>query len=488
MSQARYVLATLSRLMSARLLYRVFYAGAVILISNYLIEDAALLDIFEVATASASIMMIASEVGMSMVVMRSGSQHSKERLQKYYGTALAIETFAWIALQVIVCGVYALSNGLTEMFWLLFILGIGQAFVQYRVVFRSIYRSLYTKEWITFIEVIDGMLKLAGTYFITRYVADLTMGIYSIAAWFTFTTFVFVAIYGLGSFKQVQPQFDKGLIKPMLSEGVWFSLQALTMTVYFEIDKVMLRLFQNMGWADIAEGDIGRYTAAARLVVFILIFHRIGLQVITPFLYQHYKENMDRYRRIVRISTQYLGALGIAMGVGMFVLADEIIQLLYKPQLWNAADALRVFAIFLIIRFIGITSSQIFATSQHQPLRTKLELLSVGINILLNIVCIPKYGFIGGAISTLVTETVFQIIMYVVSRRLIQDSLTHALIRLLPAVLAGIMMGAAIYYLKQWVYFLITIPIGVLLYTFLLYIFRFFSKQDLALLKKAKTN
>lgn len=483
MSQARYVMATLSRLMSARLLYRLFYGVSVILISNYLIEDPVLLDIFEVATAAASIVMIISEVGMSMVVMRSGAQHVQEKLQKYYGTALFIETCAWIVLQILVSGIYALSNGFTSMFWLLCILGIGQAFVQYRVVFRSIYRSLYTKEWITFVEVIDGISKLIGTYIIIKYVSNLTIGIYSISLWFTFTTFVFVGIYGLVSMRHVKPKIDSALIKPMLTEGIWFSVQALVMTVYFEIDKLMLRLFQITGWADIPDGDIGRYTAAARLILFILIFHRIGLQVLTPYLYKHYENNMERYRQIVHISTHYLGALGIAMGIGLFVLADEIIHLLYKPQLWNSATALKVFAVFLAIRFIGITSSQIFATTKHQPLRTKLELASVIVNIILNCIFIPRYGFLGGAISTLITETLFQIVMYIISRRIIEDGLVYSIARLLPALLAGLAMGTTIFYLKQWVYFLVTIPIGAIIFTVLLIVFKFFNKQDLALLK-----
>ena len=86
-------------------------------------------------------------------------------------------------------------------------------------------------------------------------------------------------------------------------------------------------------------------------------------------------------------------ALGIGMGVGLFVLADQIIHLIYKPGLWGAIPALQLFGVFVVIRFIGITSSQIFATTERQPLRTKLEFGSVLINIVLDIFLIPLYGF-----------------------------------------------------------------------------------------------
>ncbi len=484
MSKARYVLTTVSRLLSARLLYRLFYALSVILVSNYLISDPALLDAFDVASASVSIMMIVSEVGMSMVVMRSGSQHDTKKLERYYGTALVIETVAWTTLFIGVLGVYALSAGFTTMFWLLAILGIGQAIIQYRVVFRSIYRVLYKKEWITFIEVIDGILKLIGIFLITKFIIDPQLGIFAIAGLYTVSTMVFVAIYGLNTFRYIKPKYEPTLLKPMLKEGTWFSMQALVMTVYFEIDKLMLRLFQSNDWADIADGDIGRYTAAARLVVFLLIFHRVGLQVITPYLYANFNKNMKLYRKVTALSTKYLGALGIGMGVGLFMLGDQIIRLIYKPDLWQSIPALQLFGVFVAIRFIGITSSQIFATTNQQPLRTKLEFGSVVFNILLDIVMIPLYGFMGGVIATVITELLLQIVFYVISRKSIAASIWKQLQAILPAILASGIMAASIFVLKPFSPVLLTIPVAMIVYAIALYGLRFVKPREFTMLRK----
>lgn len=481
MNTARYVVGTISRLMTARLLYRGLFAGSVILVSNYLITDPALLDIFDVASASVSVMMIMSEVGMSMVLMRSGTQQTTEKFQRYYGTALWVETVTWITLLLSTLGVYALANGLTTMFWMLLVLGIGQAAIQYRVVFRSIYRSLYKKEWITFIEVIDGALKLLGVYLIIQWVPDVRLGVYYIAGLFSLTTIMFVAIYGFSTIKLVRPKLDLSLLPSMFHEGIWFSLQALVMTIYFEIDKLMLRLFQTTGWADIPAGDIGRYSAAARIVIFLLIFHRLILQVITPYLYANYEKNMDRYRQVVNISTRYLGALGIGMGIGLIMVGDQIIQLLYKPDLWSAIPALQWFGVVVAVRFIGITSSQVFATSHQQPLRTKLEFLSILLNIGLNIWLIPIYGFMGCVYATVITEAVLQIGFFILSRRSIQAGVWKPLIDLLPAFGAGIVLALAINILKQYVPIGLTISAGVIVYLLMLYVFRFIRSEDMSL-------
>lgn len=486
MSTGRYVLKTMSRLVTSRLLYRVAVGISVIMTSRYLINEPALADTFEVAVTIMSIVMIGSEVGMSMVLMRSGAKQSADDLAKHYGTALWIETLAWNILLWVSVGGYGLLHGFTPMFWLLLILGVNQGIIQYRVVIRSIYRSLYTQERITYIEIVDGLSKLVCVWLITHLVEDRLTAAYSIASVYAVTTFIFIAIYAIYSFRLVRPRLTVALARPMLNEGIWYSLQAVIMTVYFEIDKLMLRLFQQTGWANIATGDVARYGAAARIIVFFLIFHRIGLQVITPYLYASYPEKMERYRRIVQFSTRYMSAAGIGLGVGMIALAPEIIQLIYGPKFAGIELALQLFAVFFIVRFIGITSSQVLATTGNQPKRTKQEALGVGFNIILDCILIPMYGFLGGAIATLTTEVVVQAAFFVMTRRLIRDKILGSLLQIIPALLAGVVMGGVVYSVKSYLPIWLTTLLGGLLYVSLLFIFRFFNAEDKKILKHSK--
>lgn len=478
------MLTTLSRLITSRLIYRVFVAISVIVGSRYLIEDPALADTFDVASAATSILMIGSEVGMSMVLMHSGATENKAKLERVYGTALFIESAAWFIL-LAMCGFgYALGNGLTPMFWLLLLLGVNHAFIQYRVPIRSIYRSLYHKERITYIEVLDGASKLLGVWLITQFINDRLFGAYAIALLYAITTVLFIMIYAGFSFRLVWPKFDRSLLSPMLREGVWFGLQGIIMTVYFEIDKLMMRLFQMTGWVEMADGDIARYGAAARIVIFFLIFHRIGLQVITPYLYASYQTNLERYQRIVRFSTRYMSAMGIGLGIGIITLAPEIVQIIYGGKFAGIEPALQLFGVFFVIRFIGITSSQIFATTGNQPKRTKQEGLGVVLNITLDCVFIPLFGYMGGAIATVVTETVMQGVFFVMTRRLIQDGILSSLAQITPAVLAGGLMGVGVWYAKAALPIWLTPILGALVYAVLLYLFRFITPADIQLLKK----
>src|SRR3989338_5630432 len=171
MSEGNYVLRVMTRLISTRLVYRVLAAISVIIISNYLIADHKLADSFDLATSIASIIMIASEVGMSMVLMRAHAKHTAADMERYYGTALTIETIAWAIIFVGLVGGYALFNGLNTMFWLLAIMALNQAAIQYRVPIRSIYRSSRSGERISYLEIVDGLSKVLGIAAIT-YLVD----------------------------------------------------------------------------------------------------------------------------------------------------------------------------------------------------------------------------------------------------------------------------------------------------------------------------
>lgn len=485
-NQGNYILRTVSRLVTSRMIYRVLVAIAIIMISKYIIADPALADKFEVANSASNIIMIGSEIGMSMVLMRYAAKKRAEDLPHYYGNALAIETIAWSVLLVVCVGGYALFNGFTTLFWLLLILSVNQAIIQYRVVVRSIYRSLYHAERITYVEVLDGLSKVIGIWLITRWISDPLSGAYIISIFFTATTILFITIYALYSFKLVKPKLAHQFMPSMFREGIWYSLQGVIMSVYFEIDKLVMRFLQNMHWAVLPDGDIARYGAASRIIIFFLIFHRIGLQAITPYLYKSYPDNLDRYRRIVRFSTRYMSAAGIGLGVGIIALAKPLLNLIYSGKFDSSAMALQFFGLFLIIRFIGITSSQVLATTGKQPLRTKQEAYGVALNIVLDLILIPLYGFMGGAIASLVTELVMQVIFFIMTRRLIQDQIWSSLWQVIPAVAAGGIMGAAVYFSKPYVALYLLPFAGAALYFGLLYMFRFFSKADFKLLRKEK--
>jgi O-antigen/teichoic acid export membrane protein len=301
---------------------------------------------------------------------------------------------------------------------------------------------------------------------------------------YAITTIVFILIYAGSSFTLVKPKFDRTLLRPLLAEGIWFGLQGVIMTIYFEIDKLMMRLFQITGWVEMADGDIARYGAAARIVIFFLIFHRIGLQVITPYLYAAYRNNLDRYKRIVRFSTRYMSAIGIGLGIGIITMAPEIVQVIYGGKFAGIEPALQLFGLFFVIRFIGITSSQIFATTGNQPKRTKQEGMGVVLNIVLDCICIPLFGYMGGAIATVVTESVMQGAFFVMTRRLIKDGVFSSLLQIFPALVAGGVMGVGVWYSKAALPVWLTPILGALAYAVLLYLFRFFTPADLKLLKK----
>ncbi|HBY73886.1 MAG TPA: hypothetical protein DEG44_04295 [Candidatus Kerfeldbacteria bacterium] len=497
MSEGNYVLRVMTRLISTRLVYRVLAAISVIIISNYLIADPKLADSFDLATSIASIIMIASEVGMSMVLMRAHAKHTAADMERYYGTALTIETIAWAVIFVGLVGGYALFNGFNTMFWLLAIMALNQAAIQYRVPIRSIYRSSRSGERISYLEIVDGLSKVLGIAAITYLVDTVSTGAYWIAAWYTGTTIFFILIYLLYSFKLVKPAFDRGLIRLLLSQGVWFCAQALITTVYFELGKWILRFYQISGWANIADGDIARYGASSRIVVFFLVFHRIGLQVITPYLYKTYPEQLERYRHIVQWSTRYMTAGGIIVGVLIFAQADLIMHLLYKPAFWNAVPALQLFATFFIVHFIGVTSSQIFATTDNQPLRTKQEALAVIGNVILAVLLIPKFGFLGAALAALVVEVISQAIFYVISRRIIHAPILKTLGHIVPAVLAGGGIAGSLLVAKPfWTIYTgskveivvtgaVVSLVSLVAYAGLLYLFRFFKREDFQLLKSA---
>ena len=110
--------------------------------------------------------------------------------------------------------------------------------------------------------------------------------------------------------------------------------------------------------------------------------------------------------------------------------------------------------------------------------------VGAGLNLVSNIILIPKYGCIGAAIGSLIAEFTIVAIYFTLARKYI--NLAKTLLNSITYVVAGFVMGLSLAVLKQFM------PIGIL-YSFLeitigaaIYVFTLFILHDSLLISEFK--
>jgi O-antigen/teichoic acid export membrane protein len=112
---------------------------------------------------------------------------------------------------------------------------------------------------------------------------------------------------------------------------------------------------------------------------------------------------------------------------------------------------------------------------------TKLVIVAVIFNIVLNLLVIPIYSYIGAAIVTVLTEALI-LILFVYTLKSEFSVSRSTKINLIKGVLASIIMGIAIYYFNNLNLFLI-ILLGALIYVVCLILLRVLDDDEILMIK-----
>jgi O-antigen/teichoic acid export membrane protein len=185
---------------------------------------------------------------------------------------------------------------------------------------------------------------------------------------------------------------------------------------------------------------VGWYSAAYKPVTVVLAMPVTYFRGLFPALSRAHTESHERFCDIVDRSLRLTSIFAVPIGVGGSLLAEPIISLLFGPDYRNSVRPLQVLswsAVFVILRG---TYRQALNATGNSRLDLRCAGTAAALNLGLNLLLIPRYGIIGAAAATLVSEILWlTMAAYCFYRYVTQVSL---LPRLLHPVAAGVVTGA----------------------------------------------
>ena len=174
--------------------------------------------------------------------------------------------------------------------------------------------------------------------------------------------------------------------------------------------------------------------------------------------------------------------LAIPIGLGIVIVADEVVALLYGPKFQGTGPVLAVFGIVLMLMFETILLGQHAISTGRQNFWCVLMLAAVVMTLPLDLLFIPwtddrfDNGAIGGAMSYVVTE----LMMVVAAMLFLAPRLAsrRSAVRLAKCLVAGGAMFAAGWPLRD-VALPLTIGVGAVVYPGVLVAIRAFDEAEL---------
>ncbi|MBI4318963.1 MAG: oligosaccharide flippase family protein, partial [Chloroflexi bacterium] len=269
-------------------------------------------------------------------------------------------------------------------------------------------------------------------------------------------------------------EFDGGLTRSMLGASWPLMLNHLLATLFFRIDVMLL---QSMRGATV----VGYYSTAYKFIDGLNIIPSTFTMAVFPILSRYARSGGDSFVRAYVLSTRLLLIVSVPIAVSTTFLAEPIVMVFGGEQyLPHSVIALQVLIWFLPFSYVNSLTQYVLIAINQQRFIAVSFVIATSLNIVLNLVLIPHFSYVGAAAVTVLSELLLLTpFLYCVYRHL--GHLPLAQLAWRPAVAGGLM--AAIAARLQEVNVFLAVGIAGILYVVALVALGAFHADDLALVR-----
>jgi len=168
-------------------------------------------------------------------------------------------------------------------------------------------------------------------------------------------------------------------------------------TISGRIDTIMLKIFHT-------DQMVGLYNAAHKLIESLQFIPENFVMALFPAFSVLYLSQKAKYNSTFARALQFMTILAFPIATGLYLLAPQIIHLLFEPEFSRAAVALRWLGIALGIIFFKFLFSTSLNAIGKQHLVAAITGISMLVNVVLNYILIPKYDLLGASLATIASE------------------------------------------------------------------------------------
>jgi len=268
--------------------------------------------------------------------------------------------------------------------------------------------------------------------------------------------------------------------KNLLRRATPFGVAALFMTIYDKVDVTMMSKL-------ITDPDlsIGWYSSSYELMSALALLPGAFTGALAPIAYRSFKKNTKLLKRLYSNTFKVFLAISVPLAVGGTLLADQIIHLIYGPDFSGAVIALQVLIWAVIFNFNMFALGLALNSLNREHITMRATIYSVIFNVAANFILIPIMGYVGAAITTVLSVIIYSVYCYRDAQKsLIRLSLTRILS---PIITSCFFMSVFIFLTKSTLHVLISIPLGAMIYLAVLYYTKGVTKEMILFLKEIFT-
>lgn len=220
----------------------------------------------------------------------------------------------------------------------------------------------------------------------------------------------------------------------------FFAIQLLSLLDY-QADILLISLL-------LSEDDVGLYAAAQTILLGFNLMPVAVRTAIYPVMSRYYYQAPDKLALLNDRISRYLLAVILPVATGVTLLSGPIIALVFGPAFAPSAAVLQISIWAVVFLFLNVPHSRLALIYNRQRDAAILLTGTTALNLILNLVLIPRAGILGAAVARTLASLALFLVFYVYA----QTRITRVSLLASPArpLLATAIMGLAVWPLRGW--------------------------------------
>lgn len=415
---------------------------------------------------------ILSDLGLSQYTVRELSK-DKSLANKYISNAIAIKIITSIITFFIIIITINLINYSQTTINVVYFIALYVLFNSFTQLFYSVFQSYEKMEYQAIGIILNNLLLLTMGLLAIYYQMDV---IFFAILYFLTSLIILIYAVTICIWKFIFPkiEFNLNFWKLILSESIFFVLAMIFTEIYFNIDSVMLSFMVN-------NEAVGFYNASYRLIFVLLFIPSVLIISMFPIMSKHFKSAKNLLKIEYEKIFKYLFIISLLILVLGFLFADKIILTIYGNTFIPSIKALQILVCVIPVIFITYLFGNLLGAINKQRIVAIITGVSAILNILLNIILIPKFSYLGASLATVLTEIcVFMLMFIYISRFFHTISIKNYILK--PLIGASI-LAISIYFIIP-INWMLALILGLIFYIPILCLLKIINKEDFMLITK----
>lgn len=331
-------------------------------------------------------------LGLDQFIVKELHQFPKNRDQ-ILGTSFWLKLMAGVAcipLIWLVYQVYPAKGTPYDYVLIISVIGVFQAFNVIDSYFQSEVQSKYIMQVQVTGNLISAAIKLALIFF----KMPLITFVYAYAFDFMLLATGYYFTYQRKERNIFNWSYNGQLAKKLLKDSWPLIISGIMVSLYMKIDQLMIQNISGVKEAG-AYSTVAAFSEAWNFVPTVIV------TTLFPAILNARRDDPARYKK--RIQNLYNLMVYLSLPVAIIItFSSHLIYKVYTPEYAYAAPVLSVHVWSGVFVFLGAASSQYLIAENYSTLTFVRTGAGAVVNIVLNLILIPKMGMMGAAIATLI--------------------------------------------------------------------------------------